>query len=430
VTELFDTRKTVNQQQGGVAVEHSFSLATTLRVTGYGGWRKINQYLAFPGAGATSSGGVVDLDRNYGGFGARLIRAGDLAGAPFTLSVGADGDRMHETRQGFVNDNGVSGTLRRDEDDTVTSTDAYAEAQWRALPALSLTLGVRTSRVRFESVDRYIVGPNPDDSGSRTYTNTSPIAGAVWHAADTLNVYTSYGRGFETPTFAELAYRPVGTGLNLSLDPAIASSWEAGLKWFPRERQRINLAAFAVDTKQEIVVDTAGGGRTTFRNAGKTKRRGIEAEWGGELGGGITAYFNYTWLRAEFAESYFSGSPPMVVPAGTRLPGVPPQQAYGVVTWAPGGLKGLSAAAEVQHVGRIYVNDRNTAAAPAYTIANARLGFLQTAGNFKFSEYIRVNNLTNRNYAGSVIVNDAGGRYFEPAPERNWYAGVSVSAAF
>jgi iron complex outermembrane recepter protein len=429
-TEQFNTRKTVNQLQGGVAVEHTFSPATTLRVTGYGGQRQIGQYLAFSGVGATSAGGVVNLDRDYGGIGARLIWTGDLAGAPFTLSLGADGDRMRETRQGFVNDNGTQGALRRDEDDTVTSTDAYVEAQWRALPALSLTLGVRTSRVHFESVDHYIVGPNPDDSGSRTYTNTSPIAGVVWHAADTLNVYASYGRGFETPTFAELAYRPVGTGLNLGLDPAIASSWEVGLKWLPGKRQRVNLAVFAVDTKQEIVVDTATGGRTTFRNAGKTKRRGVEAEWGGDLGAGVTAHVNYTWLQAEFADSYLSGSPPVVVPAGTRLPGVPPQQAFGVVTWTPGRFYGFSAAAEVQYVGRIHVNDRNTAAAPAYTIANARVGFLQTAGNVKFAEYVRVNNLADRNYAGSVIVNDANGRYFEPAPGRNWFAGVSVDVAF
>jgi len=429
-TELFNTRKTVNQLQGGVAIEHAFSGSTALRVTGYGGQRQIGQYLALTGAALTSSGGVVNLDRGYGGLGARLIFRSELNGGPLTVTVGVDGDRMREQRQGFVNDFGAQGALRRDEDDTVGSVDAYAQVEWHALPAASFTLGVRTSRVRYDSEDHYIAGPNPDDSGQRTYTNTSPIAGIVWHARGDLNVYASYGQGFETPTFAELAYRPVGPGLNLALDPATSSSVELGVKWLPSPRQRINVAIFAADTSQEIVVDTATGGRTTYRNASNTRRRGIEAEWDGDLGAGFTAHVNYSWLKAEFEEGFLSGLPPVAVPAGARLPGVPPQQAYGVLNWTPGGFYGFSAAAEVQYVGRIYTNDRNTAFAPAYTIGNARIGFAQVAGNTRISEYVRVNNVANVNYIGSVIVGDTNGRYFEPAPGRNWFAGVSVNVAF
>jgi iron complex outermembrane receptor protein len=430
VTELFNTRKTVNQLQGGVAIEHAFSADTTLRVTGYGGSRQIGQYLALSGIGATSSGGVVNLDRDYGGLGARFIWTGALGGRPLTLSVGVDGDRLREQRQGFVNNNGAQGALRRDETDRVTSTDAYIEAQWAALPALSLTLGVRTSRVDYDSVDYYITPVNPDDSGSRNYTNTSPIAGIVWHATDDLNVYASYGQGFETPTFAELAYRPLGAGLNLALDPATSTSYEVGVKWLPSPAQRVNLALFAADTSQEIVVDTATGGRTTYRNAGKTRRRGAEFAWDARLPAGFNAHFNYTYLLAEFVDAFPSGLPPLIVPAGSRLPGVPPQQAYGVLDWVPGGFGGFSAAAEVQYVGRIYVNDRNSAYAPSYTLGNLRAGFAQSVGAVRFSEYVRVNNISNVNYAGSVIVGDTNGRYFEPAPGRNWFAGVSVNAAF
>jgi iron complex outermembrane recepter protein len=430
LTQLFDTRKTVNQLQGGIAVEQVLSSAATVRVTGYGGKRQIGQYLALSGVAPTSSGGVVNLDRDYGGIGARLILRGELAGGPLTFSIGADADKLREKRQGFVNNNGTQGALRRDEDDTVNSADAYAELEWNAVPALTFTLGVRTSQVRYESVDHYVVGPNPDDSGSRTYNNTSPIAAVVWHATDTLNVYASYGEGFETPTFAEMAYRPVGPGLNLALDPATSKSVELGLKWLPRARQRLNLAVFAADTQQEIVVDTATGGRTTYRNASDTRRRGFEAAWDADFGAGITAHVNYSYLKADFAQSYLTGVPPATVPAGSLLPGVPAQQAYGVLTWTPGGFYGFSAAAEVQYVGRLYANDRNTAYAPAYTLGNVRVGFAQTAGNVRISEYVRVNNIADLGYIGSVIVGDTNGRYFEPAPGRNWFAGVSFNVVF
>jgi iron complex outermembrane receptor protein len=430
VATLFNTNKTINQVQGGAAVDQVLNADTSLRATGYGGQRQVRQYLALSGIGATSSGGVVDLDRSYEGIGIRLIHRSSLLDRPVTFNVGADADRLHELRQGYVNNNGAIGALRRNEDDTVTSGDVYAEVQWDALPALSLTLGVRSSQVHYDSADHYIVGPNPDDSGSRTYYNTSPIAGIVWHATENLNVYASYGQGFETPTFAELAYRPVGTGLNLALDAAVSSAYEVGMKWFPAAHQRVNLAAFTATTDQEIVINAATGGRTTFRNASKTHRRGFEAEWDADLGLGIAAHVNYTYLLAEFADPYVSGIPPVVTPAGSRLPGVPPQQAFAVLGWTPGGYYGFSAAAEVQYVGRVYVNDVNSAFAPAYTIGNVRVGFAQDADRFKFSEYVRVNNVANVNYVGSVIVGDTNGRYYEPASGRNWFAGVSISAAF
>ncbi len=430
VATLFDTNKTINQVQGGVAVDQVINADMSLRVTGYGGQRTVRQYLALPGVGATSSGGVVDLDRNYEGAGVRLIRRGSLFDRPLTLNFGVDAARLRELRQGFVNNNGSLGALRRNEDDSVTSADIYAEAQWDVLPAWSLTLGVRSSQVKYDSVDHYIVGPNPDDSGNRNYYNTSPIAGIVWHAADSLNVYASYGQGFETPTFAEMAYRPVGPGLNLALDPATSTAYEIGLKWFPTPKQRVNLAAFTATTDQEIVVNAATGGRTTYRNASKTHRRGFEAVWDADLGSGFVAHANYTYLLAEFADAYESGIPPVVTPAGSRLPGVPPQQVFGVLEWTPGGYAGLSVAGEVQYVGRIYANDVNSAFAPAYTVGNVRVGFAQEVERFRISEYVRVNNVANVNYVGSVIVGDTNGRYYEPAPGRNWYAGVSISAAF
>jgi iron complex outermembrane receptor protein len=408
-------------------VDQELNANTSLRVTGYGGERKIRQYLALLGNGPTSSGGVVDLNRNFEGVGVRLIYRGSLLDRPLTFNVGVDADRLHELRQGYINNNGAIGALRRNEDDTVTSGDIYAEAQWNVLPKWAVTLGVRSSQVHYDSVDHYIVPPNPDDSGSRTYYNTSPVAGVVWHAADNLNIYVSYGQGFETPTFAEIAYQPVGTGLNLALDPATSISYEVGMKWFPAANQRVNLAAFTSTTNQEIVINTATGGRTTFRNASKTNRRGFEAVWDADLGHGVTTHVNYTYL---LADPYESGIPPVVTPAGSRLPGVPPQQAYGVLEWTPGGFYGFSAAGEVQYVGRIYVNDVNNAFAPAYTIGNVRVGFAQDVERFKFSEYVRVNNIANVNYVGSVIVGDTNGRYYEPAPGRNWYAGVSISASF
>ena len=76
------------------------------------------------------------------------------------------------------------------------------------------------------------------------------------------------------------------------------------------------------------------------------------------------------------------------------------------------------------------MNDRNTDAAPAWTIANLRASVVREARGWTLRAFVRLNNVTDRDYVGSVIVGDTNGRYFEPAPGRNLFAGASAQARF
>ncbi len=426
----FDTRKTVSQTQGGATIDQRLSADSDVRITGYGGTRQVRQFLALSGIGATSSGGVTDLDRSFGGIDGRLATRFSLGGLAGTVTLGVNYESQREHRRGYVNVDGTLGDLRRDETDTVSNTDGYLQVEFSPLESLSVLAGWRYSNVHFTTADHYVNAANPDDSGMRSYSHGSPVVGVVWQAMDNVNVYANYGEGFETPTFAEVAYRPVGTGLNLGLQPSVSNSAEIGAKMLPGRGQRVNLAAFDIETSDEIVVNIATGGRTTYKNATKTRRRGIEAAWEGNLGAGFTGYAAYTYLSAKFAADATTGAPPLIVPAGARLPGVPAANAYGELAWSYPAAAGLSAALEVQYAGKVYVNDRNTDAAPAYTVGNARLGFEQRTGRWLLREFVRLNNFTNVNYVGSVIVGDTNGRYFEPAGSRNFLIGASVSASF
>ena len=431
VAITFDTNKTIRQQQAGATLEHRLGAATVVRATGYAGQRRIRQYLALPGTGVLSSGGVVDLDRAFHGGALRVTHSLPAFGRPLTLIAGVEADRQDERRKGFVNNNGALGDLRRDEDDRVTAIDGYAQLEWLPIDALSLTAGVRHSDVRFVSDDHYVTAQNPDDSGRRSFSKATPVFGAVWHVLPDLNAYASYGQGFETPTFAEMAYRAGGSGLNFALNPATSEAAEAGIKVLIRRNHRVNLAAFAIDTDDEIVTDANVGGRTIFRNAGSTRRRGVEAAWDAKWTPDLASRFAYTYLRATFRDAFRSGSD--TVPAGARMPGVPATTVYGELAWSPQwqGLAGRpQAALEVVYVDRIYVNDRNSDAAPSYTIANMRVGVEQRFGAFTLKGYARLNNLADRRYAGSVIVGEGNGRFFEPAPGRNWMFGISAEARY
>ena len=429
----FNTRKSVSQNQVGATYDLAFGRNDRIEARAYVGDRQVTQFLAIPlfaQNSPTSSGGVVDLDRSYGGAGVRWTRRTELEGAPLTGSIGLDYDRMDERRTGNINNFGVAGPLKRSEDNVVDRTDPYAQVEWRVTPRINVLAGVRHSRVSFDSTDYFIAPGNPDDSGSVTFTATTGALGVTYGVAPAVNLYANFGTRFETPTFAELAYRPGGaSGLNFALQPAKSRQWEAGLKSQIAGAMRLNLALFRIDVTDEIVVESSSGGRTVFQNATETRREGFELAWNGRFASGFEAALAYTWLDARFEEPFTGGTPPRVVPAGNKIPGVPPERFYGELIWRHA-RSGFHAGVEALHNGKVYVNDANSEFAGAYTVWNLRAGFEQKSRAWRLTQFVRVDNVADREYIGSVIVNEANRRYYEPAPGRNWLAGLTAEHRF
>jgi iron complex outermembrane receptor protein len=406
----FATRKTVNQDQAGLRFQHRLGGSSSLEASAYAGQREVRQFLGFAGDFGLSSGGVVDLDRNYAGAALRF-----LSGETLRLSAGLEYERMDERRRGFVNDGGVAGALRRDEDDVVDSTDLFAQAEWRFAERWSAHGGLRTSRVEFRATDHFIGGANPDDSGSRSYSATTPVAGLLFRLSQNSSFYGNIGRGFETPTFAELAHQNTGSGLNLTLQPARSRHAEVGAKALFPKLARANAALFDIAVDDEIVVDVSAGGRTTFRNAGRTERRGLEIAAETLLAGPWHAELAFTRLDAVFEDS------------GNLLPGVPRTQAYASLRYR---RDAYYAQLEAVRRSRVAVNDANAQFADAYAVASFVAGLVQRGERWRVTEFVRIDNIADRNYAGSVIVNEGNGRFYEPAPGRNYLVGMQAALQF
>ena len=425
----FNTRKTIRQNQGGAVYEVDVTPRDKIHSHVYVGTRDVTQFLGQSGDTPLGAGGVIDLERTFGGAGLRWSRLVVDGERPLTASVGAEYDRLNEHRRGFVNNAGSQGALRRDEEDVVYNADVFAQAEWEFAPLWSLSGGARHSSVRYDSKDYYIVGPNPDDSGRISFSRTTPVAGILFKPDGRLHLYANAGGGFETPTFAELAYRPGGvTGINFALQPAKSRHYEMGLK-ARLAGLRFDAAVFRIETRDEIVTNTSSGGRTDFKNASRTTRDGLELSAEGRFGAGFEASAAYTRLNARFTESFSSGTPPVLVPSGNKLPGVARSVFYAEGVWRHAPL-GFHAAAEVRYSDRIYVNEANVDTAPAYTVVNLRAGLEQRAGGWRLREYVRVDNVADRHYAGSVIVAEARSRFFEPAPGRNYVGGIEASYSF
>jgi iron complex outermembrane receptor protein len=435
VAEQFNTRKSVQQSQGGAIYEQDFGGGNSLRLMGYAGQRDVTQYLAIPvmtQSNPLHSGGVVDLSGDYGGTDMRWTWKGDLAGRPFEIAAGLNYDRQNQDRRGyenFVGDIlGVKGNLRRDEDDTVFDFDQYAQATWHFTDAWSLTAGARHSEVKFNSDDHYVTDTNPNDSGHVDYSATTPVAGLMWRASDAVHAYASFGKGFETPTFNELAYRADGgPGLAFNLVPAKSTNGEIGLKMRPAQAIDFNLAVFRAETKNELTIATNSGGRTTYQNIPKSRRQGAEAGLNAQLAENWKLQLAFTWLDATFRSDFLTcpGTPctqPVVAPAGTKIPGVPKQDFFAEIAW--GKDVGWRAGVKGEYVGSVPVNDLNTDAAPSYFTLGVDVGYGFNLTSGQLRTFFSIDNALDRKYAGSVIVNDGNGRYFEPAPGRTYLLGA------
>ena len=430
VAERFNTRKSIENQQAGVNYERRIG-SGVLQASVYAGKRDVEQYLAIPiaaQASPTHAGGVVDFSRSFYGGAVRWLQTVTTMPGDFEVVAGLDMDRSRDDRRGYENFRGatlgVKGRERRREVDTATSIDPYVQANW-AINDWTVQAGLRYNTVKIDVHDRYL--QNGDDSGSQRYSRATPALGVMYAITPDLHVYGSAGAGFETPTQSELAYSPDGSGFNGRLGPSRSHQVEAGIKARVWERTRVNLAVYDIRTKNEIVVASAAGGRSTFQNAARTQRRGVELGVESELSRQVTATLAFSHLRAVYDSSVSAGN--SGIARGNRLPGVPASTLYGELAYTP--VSWLSTAVEGMYRSSVQVQDSNDAqAAPGYTVFNLRARFTQSYGDWRLEQLVRLENVLDKKYIGSVIVGDGNGRYYEPAPGRAWYAGVSAQYTF
>jgi iron complex outermembrane receptor protein len=411
--------------------------ANRLRLDTWGGTRDTFQMLAVPAMAQlapSSGGGVVDLARTYAGADLRWQFDGEVFGRALGLTVGVEGQRSSEHRLGyenFIGDTlGVVGALRRDQRDSVDNRDAYAELRWAFAPRWAVTAGLRHSRVDFRSRDAYIAPGNPDDSGALAYAQTTPVLGASWQPMPWLELYGNAGRGFETPSFAELGYRADGgSGLNDALRPARSRSAELGVRGH-RGGHAFDLVAFSSRTRDELVVASNLGGRSTYTNAASTRRRGWELSASGPLAARWHYALAYSRLDARYLDGFSTcrappcASPDTFVAAGNRIPATAPQSLWAELRYSPNAT--LDVFAQASAVGRIEADDGNTAHAPGQALLDLGVERHWSLGRVTLDGFVRLDNALDRRAIGSVIVNDGNGRYFEPMPGRGWVLGVRL----
>jgi iron complex outermembrane recepter protein len=424
-----NTRVSRNHTQVGFNLEHAINETNKISFIPYVGTRSNSQILPINALGTNAR--TSEIQRSFYGTDLRWDNNGFIFDKAYNISLGVNYGKSEDNRLDINTQlaGAPANVLNRDEKNISTNYDRYIQGKLAATDSVDIHAGIRRTKVNLEVKDNFITGFG-DNSGSVSYNKTNPVIGAIWKVTPAFNLYTNYGRGFETPTFVEAAYNSATSGAtpNLSLKPSTSENFEIGTKAYLTDNTRANLTLYYIKTADEIVVSQIDvANRSIFTNANKSIRKGAELSLESNFDNNIATYFAYTLLDAKFDSAYNSANG--LIQAGNRIPGTYSNQLYGEVSWKYAPF-GFSTALEARYNSKVYVNDINTDSASSYTIYNIRAGFQQNLSNWAFKEFLRVENLTDKEYIGSVRINDANSRFFEPSAKRNYLLGLSAQYKF
>jgi len=412
--------KQVRHLQAGVTYGRDLS-GGDVSATIFGGHRDLDNPLTFA---------EIELDRKSGGL---LLRASRRAARAARFTLGLDAQTQRDDRREFENCRDAvtssarcpagpteRGRLRRAQRELVSSLGPYVAGEVVLAGLARVSAGVRADIITFDVRDRLVTSTDPDESGSRSMRAISPQFGVLVPIGPDAAVYANVAAAFETPTATELGNKPDGSaGINTTLEPQRSRTIEAGAKGRFR-RIHYDFAAFNTAVRDELVPfeTAAGAGRRFFRNAGGTRRRGAELSLGTRMGP-LELRSAATYSDFEFTEF----ETPTANLAGKTIPGVPARFGEISATWA---ARFVAVGAAGRFASSVFVDDANTTRAPGYEILNLRARGTIAAGRASLAPSLAVENVFGREHVGAVIVNAAGGRYFEPAPGRAVVASLTV----
>src|SRR5690606_17005473 len=160
--------------------------------------------------------------------------------------------------------------------------------------------------------------------------------------------------------------------------------------------------------------------RTFYRNAARTRHRGVEAGLSATRGA-TRARLAYTWSRFTFVDDGSAGEDF----EGNRVPGAPEHRLAARIQHA---LSVLTGEIDLEHRGGYYVDDANTTRTKSATTVDLRLSGQARLGAMLVEPFGAIVNAGDTRYNGSVVVNAVGGRYYEPAPGRHFLLGLTLRA--
>ena len=407
----YDSGESLNQKRIGLVYERDHS-GGLLTVRNYYVTRDFSNKLPF------KNGGSVNIDREFYGFGMQY-QFGESLPENFSLTTGFDIDRQDDDRKRFNNDSGKLGSMSFDQQEKVSSSGLFVQSRYD-MGNFSISSGIRYDEVKFDITDRFL--SNGDDSGEIEFDAVSPSFG-LNYVMENGSIFASISSSFETPTTTELANPDTSGGFNALLKPQEANNIEIGYKSIKNDIYR-EIAVFNIDLNDELVPYELEEfpGRTFYSNVGKSSRKGIETLVSWSVKPNLTLDASYTYSDFSFDSFIDKNNKDF---SGSKLPGLPESFAYFGIRFE--NENGLNMNFNLNYSGDLFANNANTVKVQAYTVSNFRLSYNISKRNWKILPYLGVNNIFDTEFSSNIRINAFGSRYYEPAPERNSYLGITFT---
>ncbi|MGK0297576.1 MAG: iron complex outermembrane receptor protein [Gammaproteobacteria bacterium] len=424
----FNGGESRSQQRLGLTYKRSLAENHEILFRNYYTFLDFANRLPFGGGIAESNGGQVQFDRTFMGGGGQYTYSEDVLDISLRFIAGFDIDSQSDDRKRFVNlDGGIRGDLTMDQLEEVLSMGAYVQSEFAVLENLNVTFGARYDDIDFDVTDNFLENNSGNDSGKSSFTKLSPRIGFLWDPVNWANMFLNISTAFETPTTTEFA-NPDGGGFNQNLKNQTANNFEVGMKGAFDGRLPIDyeVAVYKIKVKNELIPFEEDGftGRTFFQNAGRSTRKGFEAGITAELFPVLTASLAYSYINAEF--DLFRTA--VVNLDGNKIPGIPNQHLHAELRFDE--PNGWYSTLDFLYIDSFFADNENQIKTDPYAVSNFRLGYRKELEKWIVTPYLSVNNLLNEDYNSNTRLNAGFGRYFEPAPLRNIYGGVSARYTF
>ncbi len=400
-----DAGKEVYQGQLGLNYYRDTSIGF-LTFTGYAIRRELSNPLPF---------GIIDLNRWAGGSRGTIEK--EFNG--LSLKSGFELKYQHDDRAEYDNDDGSRGAVQIDQLEKVANQALFATANVD-FGKFSLLNGLRYDRITFRTEDS-----GGSQSGKRTFEALSPSIGLSFRA-DPFKLFANFSTAFEAPTTTELVNNPEGNeGFNPNLKPERTVGLETGAKGELVEKLlSFDIALFSMWIDNLLFpYQLEANGPTYYRNQGKTRHRGFETLLSLDITQKLNLTTSYSYIQASFIDAEAENGQSL---DGGEVPGIPTHRLNMSARYT---TSKILAEVSYEYVGEYAVNNLNTAFNDSYGVVDLKFSLFNFIGgdDFSLQPYINVHNLFDRSYSGSASINAFGDRYFEPAPGRNWQAGISAN---
>ena len=424
------------QRNAGKAVTQVQSGATVHRAMANGGEATFTLF----GLGRTLKNPIttayIDLDRIDYGARASITYPAPLGSLTHRVTAGIDFQRQRDDRKNFsylASDPTKPDTLTLNQLEHVTEIGPFVQSALELSSRTTITAGLRYDWVNFAVQDHLITPPsNPDDSGDRLMRALSGSFGIAVNPSSRATLYANVGSSFETPTTTELANSATGTGgFNPDLKPQHAWNYEIGARGSLGGRQRLGftIVVFQADVRDALIPYEIQAPRFYYRNAGSTRHRGVELSSDIAIVPGVRLDAVWTYADYRYRRYSFTVSDTVVHTLdGRALPGIPQNWLNFTLRAQPAAFHGAWAEVQQTRSSGYLVSDTLSARAAPWWSTNVRVGWEGTTGGMRLAPFVGINNAVNHLYVGSVVINAARDRFYEPAPGRNFYVGLSVGA--